>query len=172
MTKEPHGVDDGWWEGELDGKFGNFPSLVVEECDENGEPLTEPEDEDDEDGSCPPVHFGMPPIIPASMLPDDITESTSGFEQSEFVPPTESTKPQMSKNNFEIDLTKGLQKQSASQFQAPAGKTFANNLHSTTFIKFYVNSFFTTKSNIIFVMQSTVNVICEKEVLFDSNILP
>lgn len=50
INKSPHGVDDGWWEGELNGKFGNFPSLVVEECDENGEPLTEPELESPEMG--------------------------------------------------------------------------------------------------------------------------
>jgi F-BAR and double SH3 domains protein len=42
-TKEAHGIDDGWWEGELDGKIGNFPSLVVEDCDENGEPITDSE---------------------------------------------------------------------------------------------------------------------------------
>ncbi|KAG8200260.1 hypothetical protein JTE90_021915 [Oedothorax gibbosus] len=33
-------VDDGWWEGELDGQIGLFPSLVVEELKENGEPIT------------------------------------------------------------------------------------------------------------------------------------
>lgn len=33
-------VDDGWWEGEIDGQVGLFPSLVVEELKENGEPLT------------------------------------------------------------------------------------------------------------------------------------
>lgn len=48
--------------GEIDGKIGNFPSLVVEECDENGEPLTEPEDESPEPSS-PPV-FDAPPIPP------------------------------------------------------------------------------------------------------------
>ena len=35
-----HDVDDGWWEGEMDGKIGQFPSLVVEECRKNGQPLT------------------------------------------------------------------------------------------------------------------------------------
>lgn len=49
LKKEVHGdEDDGWWEGELDGKVGNFPSIVVDECDENGEPLTGGEDEDEE----------------------------------------------------------------------------------------------------------------------------
>lgn len=40
LRKVVHAVDDGWWEGELDGRTGLFPSLVVEECREDGEPLT------------------------------------------------------------------------------------------------------------------------------------
>lgn len=78
-NKAAHGVDDGWWEGEVDGKFGNFPSLVVEECDENGEPLTEGGDE-----SPPPTappNFALPaapPLPPeyASELNEDMFEST------------------------------------------------------------------------------------------------
>ena len=30
-STEHNGVDDGWWEGEVNGTFGTFPSLVVEE---------------------------------------------------------------------------------------------------------------------------------------------
>lgn len=33
-------VDDGWWEGEFNGQKGLFPSLVVEECHPNGDPIT------------------------------------------------------------------------------------------------------------------------------------
>lgn len=55
-------LDDFLVLGEINGKIGNFPSLVVEECDENGEPLTEPEDESPEPSS-PPV-FDAPPIPP------------------------------------------------------------------------------------------------------------
>lgn len=33
------GIDDGWWEGEVDGKKGLFPSLVVQECTREGHPL-------------------------------------------------------------------------------------------------------------------------------------
>ena len=40
LRKMPHDVDDGWWEGELNGKIGLFPSLVVEECQADGQPLT------------------------------------------------------------------------------------------------------------------------------------
>lgn len=40
IRKTAHDVDDGWWQGEIDGKVGLFPSLVVEECRMDGEPLT------------------------------------------------------------------------------------------------------------------------------------
>lgn len=40
MRKEPHDVDDGWWEGELRGQQGLFPSLVVEPCGPDGAPFT------------------------------------------------------------------------------------------------------------------------------------
>ncbi|XP_071847728.1 F-BAR and double SH3 domains protein 2-like isoform X4 [Apostichopus japonicus] len=46
-SKGQLGVDDGYWEGELAGRTGAFPSLLVEEVDENGsvlgsEELSEP----------------------------------------------------------------------------------------------------------------------------------
>ena len=31
LRRDENGVDDGWWEGEVDGQVGVFPSLVVEE---------------------------------------------------------------------------------------------------------------------------------------------
>jgi len=40
LRKEPHDVDDGWWEGELRNQRGIFPSLVVEPCGPDGSPLT------------------------------------------------------------------------------------------------------------------------------------
>lgn len=40
VKTEPHDVDDGWWEGELRGQTGLFPSLVVEPCAPDGAPLT------------------------------------------------------------------------------------------------------------------------------------
>lgn len=40
IRTEPHDVDDGWWEGELRGQKGIFPSLVVESCASDGAPLT------------------------------------------------------------------------------------------------------------------------------------
>lgn len=41
IARSVHDVDDGWWMGEMsNGQQGLFPSLVVEECGSNGEPLT------------------------------------------------------------------------------------------------------------------------------------
>jgi hypothetical protein len=40
LKKTPHDVDDGWWEGEINGQQGLFPSLVVEPCGPDGSPLT------------------------------------------------------------------------------------------------------------------------------------
>ncbi|CAA9997559.1 unnamed protein product [Nesidiocoris tenuis] len=41
LRKKVHDdVDDGWWEGRKGDEIGLFPSLVVEECRANGEPLT------------------------------------------------------------------------------------------------------------------------------------
>jgi len=45
LRKDVHSVDDGWWEGEMitdEGKsvIGLFPSLVIQECGPDGEPLS------------------------------------------------------------------------------------------------------------------------------------
>lgn len=147
ITKEPHGVDDGWWvlrnefvawflsqkyllrwEGELDGKFGNFPSLVVDECDENGEPLTEPEEEEeDDDDALPPAGFGLPPTVPPHLVPQD--DFTASPEQQAAI-----------EKKFEIDLSQTQQKQ-YKQFQAPTGICRRHTLPCSMTIKFLVFSF-------------------------------
>lgn len=70
-----HGVDDGWWTGEIDGRVGNFPSLVAEECDEFGEPL-ECEWDETPPGSAPPVF--TPPGAPPPGFVLDETEINGG----------------------------------------------------------------------------------------------
>ena len=41
VRKDDNGVDDGYWEGELDGRTGVFPSLVVEEImDPTADPVS------------------------------------------------------------------------------------------------------------------------------------
>ena len=37
LSRGPNGVEDGWWMGELEGRTGLFPSIVVEECQANGD---------------------------------------------------------------------------------------------------------------------------------------
>uniref|UniRef100_A0A182N7I7 FCH and double SH3 domains protein 2 n=1 Tax=Anopheles dirus TaxID=7168 RepID=A0A182N7I7_9DIPT len=108
ITKSPHGVDDGWWEGELMGKIGNFPSLVVEECDENGEPLTDAEDE-----SPPP---SAPPTFaaPAPPPPMILQEATPPEGQS---PNLTNAGPAIDK--FEFELNDDQHEQYGTQFSAP-----------------------------------------------------
>ena len=36
VSRNPNGVDDGWYMGELEGRTGLFPSIVVEECQADG----------------------------------------------------------------------------------------------------------------------------------------
>lgn len=104
------------WEGELDGKFGNFPSLVVDECDENGEPLTEPEEEEeDDDDALPPAGFGLPPTVPPHLVPQD--DFTASPEQQAAI-----------EKKFEIDLSQAQQKQ-YKQFQAPTGELGSHRFH-------------------------------------------
>lgn len=79
ITKTAHGVDDGWWEGELDGKFGNFPSLVVEECDEMGELLSDGGDE-----SPPPTAMPSFALPPAPALPPEYAQELSDITEDMF----------------------------------------------------------------------------------------
>uniref|UniRef100_A0A182JYR8 FCH and double SH3 domains protein 2 n=1 Tax=Anopheles christyi TaxID=43041 RepID=A0A182JYR8_9DIPT len=108
ITKSPHGVDDGWWEGELMGKIGNFPSLVVEECDENGEPLTDAEDE-----SPPP---SAPPTFaaPAPPPPMILHEATPPEGQS---PNLSNEGPAIDK--FEFEMNHNQHEQYGTQFSGP-----------------------------------------------------
>lgn len=102
------------WEGELDGKIGNFPSLVVDECDENGEPLTEPEEEEeeDEDDFQLPAGLGLPPAVPPHLLSQE--DINSSFEQQQ------QQQPQSIDKKLDIDLSQPPTKQSV-QFQPPSG---------------------------------------------------
>ncbi|XP_042275010.1 F-BAR and double SH3 domains protein 1-like isoform X1 [Thunnus maccoyii] len=62
-----HGeVDDGFWEGELNGRIGVFPSLVVELVHDEGE---EEEKEEEEEGPLPTP--AMPPFSPPIPIPSN-----------------------------------------------------------------------------------------------------
>ncbi|CAL8301002.1 unnamed protein product [Arctogadus glacialis] len=63
-------VDDGFWEGELDGRVGVFPSLVVELLSEDGG--DEDEDETPPTPTCSPPgpsYSPPPPVPPPSLAP-------------------------------------------------------------------------------------------------------
>ncbi|CAH2008525.1 unnamed protein product [Acanthoscelides obtectus] len=98
LSRQAHSVDDGWWKGELldDGIVGNFPSLVVEESDEYGQMLEDPEWDEDAPLSTPPVPqwSGVPPDVVPSLpsdgmdtLEDDIVSSPP--QQPPPAPPPE-----------------------------------------------------------------------------------
>ncbi|XP_026326395.1 F-BAR and double SH3 domains protein 2 isoform X2 [Hyposmocoma kahamanoa] len=81
VSRDAHGVDDGWWRGEANGQLGNFPSLIVEECDENGEPLSGGEDwTPGADGTAPV--FTSPPGSPPGAAHDEIVMSDNNNEKS------------------------------------------------------------------------------------------
>lgn len=105
ISKCAHGVDDGWWRGELEGRVGNFPSLVVEECDEFGEPITN-QWEETPPCSAPPVC--TPPEVPEHLIEEDIS------------PGDQVTTPEItvteSKGGFEMELSTVQHEQYGSQF--------------------------------------------------------
>lgn len=103
VNKEAHGVDDGWWEGELEGKHGNFPSLVVEDCDENGEPLTDDENESPISAE-PPFSLPPPPVPKEFAVESDVEALQNGLKHIT--------------DKFELDLTSGSQQK---QFKVPPG---------------------------------------------------
>ncbi|XP_043679826.1 protein nervous wreck isoform X2 [Vespula pensylvanica] len=106
LRKEPHDVDDGWWEGELRGCQGLFPSLVVEPCAPDGSPLT-PQEDMTPPSSAPPVF--TPPEVPeflleqeaAQFISNEISDGKTEEEQSGFV----------------INLTRGQKEHYGSQFE-------------------------------------------------------
>ncbi|XP_042881081.1 protein nervous wreck-like isoform X2 [Penaeus japonicus] len=69
LKRAVHDVDDGWWEGEVDGQVGLFPSLVVEECRPDGEPLTPDAVSGASPCTTPPPH--TPPEVPGFLLPPE-----------------------------------------------------------------------------------------------------
>lgn len=76
LKREPNGVDDGWWLGELrtgnrSGTTGLFPSLVVEECYENGEDSPDDYSLASPQSSVAPPSFSPPPRVPSAVIPNN-----------------------------------------------------------------------------------------------------
>ncbi|XP_072401279.1 protein nervous wreck isoform X2 [Diabrotica undecimpunctata] len=85
LSRCAHSIDDGWWQGELEGHIGNFPSLVVEECDEFGEPLVNEWDE------TPPQ--SAPPVFTPPDVPDYLADTEEGDEVTISSPPLQPPPP-------------------------------------------------------------------------------
>ncbi|XP_064117381.1 protein nervous wreck-like isoform X7 [Macrobrachium nipponense] len=136
LKKSVHDVDDGWWEGEVDGQVGLFPSLVVEECRSDGEPLT-PDVftfqaiSGASPCTTPPPH--TPPEVPGFLLPPErviITQPTPVAETIEeaLQPPTEQQEQQQQQvngnavnydqPNFELELSGTHQELYSRQFSS------------------------------------------------------
>ncbi|XP_060519940.1 protein nervous wreck isoform X3 [Cylas formicarius] len=129
LSKCAHSIDDGWWQGELEGQIGNFPSLVVEECDEFGEPLTNQWDETPPP-SAPPVF--TPPEIPRYLRDEDedveVDEVVSAEPPRVPVPILNTEEPNLPEEepknetdvtkqaNFSMALTRHRHQQYGSQF--------------------------------------------------------
>ncbi|KAF3422055.1 hypothetical protein E2986_01132 [Frieseomelitta varia] len=114
VRKEPHDVDDGWWEGELRGQRGLFPSLIVEPCAADGSPLT-PQDDVTPPSSAPPVF--TPPEIPEFLLENEITENMMKESQDEKSS-NANIEQQHRQEGFIINLSKDQKSQYGSQFEA------------------------------------------------------
>lgn len=114
LSKCAHDVDDGWWRGELYGKIGNFPSLVVEECDEFGEPLTN-QWEETPPCSAPPVC--TPPEVPEHLITDNTELDISPSEQmTSEIPTVTVTDSKPVTVGFELELSSVQHEQYGSQF--------------------------------------------------------
>lgn len=101
-------VDDGWWEGQIGDKIGLFPSLVVEECRENGDPLT-PDDDESPPPSAPPVF--TPPDAPSFLLaPQPVTITHTQPT------PVGDQDPNADDSGFSVTISPNQQEQYETQF--------------------------------------------------------
>ncbi|XP_066590493.1 protein nervous wreck [Prorops nasuta] len=106
LKKEPHDVDDGWWEGELRGQKGLFPSLVVEPCGPDGATMT-PMDNTTPPSSAPPVF--TPPEVPDFFLEEEMAQRLMNEIQDRKDADGE-------QDDFMINLSKDQKCQYGSQF--------------------------------------------------------
>ncbi|XP_012279354.1 F-BAR and double SH3 domains protein 2 isoform X2 [Orussus abietinus] len=116
LRKEPHDVDDGWWEGELCGLRGIFPSLIVEPCAPDGSPLT-PQEDTTPPSSAPPVF--APPEIPEFLLTEEMLNDRfdASFAESGILGDERSASTDEGQQaSFAINLTKGQKDHYGSQF--------------------------------------------------------
>ncbi|XP_076315907.1 protein nervous wreck-like [Tachypleus tridentatus] len=117
LKKVVHDVDDGWWEGEVDGNIGIFPSLVVKEIKTSGESQT-PSDLATPTDSAPPPAYTPPK--PQLLLPPAQVILTQPTPEAETVEDGIGTQSKVSvlyrDPDFQLELSKGQQQQYSSQF--------------------------------------------------------
>ncbi|CAK9829416.1 Protein nervous wreck [Anthophora retusa] len=116
LRKEPHDVDDGWWEGELRGQRGLFPSLMVEPCAPDGSPLT-PQENITPPSSAPPVF--TPPEVPEFLLEEELAQSmTKELQETKSDDGnTEQQQQEQQQEGFIINLSKDQKSHYGSQFE-------------------------------------------------------
>ncbi|KAL1434794.1 hypothetical protein MTO96_001689 [Rhipicephalus appendiculatus] len=112
------GVDDGWWEGELDGRTGIFPSLMVEALKITGEPQTPMEDPSMDTVPPPPAFTPPKPsflVAPSQVI---LTQPTPDQEQGgEAEQPTEQAVSVLYNDpDFQLELPTPQQAHYQSQF--------------------------------------------------------
>jgi hypothetical protein len=98
--KQPHeGVDDGWWEGEFNGKVGAFPSLVVEELTSETQEVVSPLRPGPPDFLPPPPAAVLDPLNPHLA----ITQPTPSEEDGGGMPTTEDLKDYEERNDVDSE---------------------------------------------------------------------
>ncbi|KAH8040793.1 hypothetical protein HPB51_012963 [Rhipicephalus microplus] len=119
------GVDDGWWEGELDGRTGIFPSLMVEALKITGEPQTPMEDPSMDTVPPPPAFTPPKPsflVAPSQVI---LTQPTPDQEQSGEA--EQSAEPAVSvlynDPDFQLELPTPQQAHYQSQFSGSESET-------------------------------------------------
>ncbi|XP_076377755.1 protein nervous wreck isoform X4 [Megalopta genalis] len=115
LRKDPHDVDDGWWEGEIRGHRGLFPSLIMEPCAADGSPLT-PQENITPPSSAPPVF--TPPEVPEFFLEDELTQGmmkvSAEMQEAEQIA---NANAEQSQDGFVINLSKDQKSHYGSQFE-------------------------------------------------------
>jgi hypothetical protein len=94
LSRSPNGVEDGWWLGELAGRTGLFPSIVVEECQANGDDWSPDVSLASPTASIAPPSFTPPPLdLPPPPPPPDIAAPSLPPLPDKPPPPLPSTAP-------------------------------------------------------------------------------
>ncbi|KAL0973977.1 hypothetical protein UPYG_G00213800 [Umbra pygmaea] len=118
-------VDDGFWEGELDGRVGFFPSLVVQLLGDGEE--EDIEDEEEETSLPTPTHPTFSPPIPTSETIQGLCSSPGPGSWS-----AQSTPPRGPEDRLQAAVPLGVQRLSDSREESGGSTTTSPDLSSRT----------------------------------------